>query len=159
MAATRGFFRFVRNALMAMFGFVLLVGLIAYSEGAVMVDVRDKAPDSEHFYHRIWLPVPALAVSEGLRFVPDRDLADAMRQARPWLPAIRVAASELGKTPDGILVEVRDHHDHVVIRKEGGYVLVDVDSDDATVHVAVPLTTVQAVAERLGRSEAAAGSV
>lgn len=159
MAAAHSFFRFVKNALMVMVGLVLLLGLIAYSEGAVMVDVRDKAPDSDHIGHRIWLPVPALAVSEGLRFVPARDLHDALRQARPWLPAIRVAARELSKTPDGVLVEVRDHNDHVVIRKEGGKVIIDVDSDQDTVHMAVPLATVRAVAERLQYSEEAAGAV
>ena len=158
-ASPHGFWRFLKNVLLVMFGAVLLVGFIAYSEGAVMVDVRDKAPDCRHIGHHIWLPVPALAVSEALRFVPDRDLQNAMRQARPWLPAIRVAATELGKTPDGVLVEVRDRDDHVSIRKQGGYLLVDVDSREDTVHLAIPLGTVQAVADRLEYTAETGGTV
>ncbi len=148
MASKCAFFRFVKNALLVLAAVALGLGLVAYSEGAVTVYVHETGPDS----HRLWLPVPALAVSEGLRLVPAKDLRNALRQAGPWLPAIQVAAAELSGAPDSLLVEVRDRREHVAIRKRGGYLLLEVDSDHETVRVAVPLSTVRAVARRLVES-------
>ena len=148
MASMRCFFRFIKNALLVLAGVVLLIGFVAYSQGAVTLYVHEKGPEGK----RLLLPVPALVVSEGLRLVPAEDLHDALRQAGPWLPAIQVAAAELGNAPDSLLVEVRDNGDHVVIRKRGNYLLVEVESDEDTVRVAVPLSTVRAVAQSLEHS-------
>ncbi|HLW78374.1 MAG TPA: hypothetical protein VKU44_02145, partial [Terriglobia bacterium] len=93
-----------RTILLGMVAFVLFTGLVAYSEGAVMVSVQERKPEGNGTH--IWLPVPALLVEVGMRFVPREQLRDASAQIRPWLPAIRAASTELERCPDVTLVEV-----------------------------------------------------
>lgn len=130
---------------------VLLLGLVVYSEGAVTVYVHEKAPQDT----RIWLPVPALLVEAGLRFVPDDKLREASREIRPWLPAIEAASLELGRCPDVTLVEVKNRTEHVLISKQGDTLRIDVEDGTDTVHVALPVDLVNSLAHRL---EAADGS-
>jgi hypothetical protein len=53
------------------------------------------------------------------------------------------AIPALEECPDGVLVEVIDANDHVVITKAGGSLVIDVDDPGDTVHVAVPLAAAQ----------------
>ena len=138
----------IRRILLVVVGAVLLTGLVAYSEGAVMVYVQEKKPEG----HRLWVPVPALLVDLGVRFVPDERLRDALRDLQPWLPAIEAASHELKRCPDGLLVEVQDPTDHVTVSKGGDVLRVDVDSETDTVHVSVPISLIESVAARLGTS-------
>ena len=138
----------IRRILLVVVGVVLLTGLVAYSEGAVMVYVHEKKPEG----HRIWVPVPALLVDLGVRFVPEERLQDALRDLRPWLPAIEAASHELRRCPDGLLVELKDRTDHVMVSKGGEMLRVDVDSETDTVHVSVPISLIESVAARLGTS-------
>ena len=140
------FFRALGKILLVMAGFFLVGVALLYSQGAVSVSVHEKQPGG----HTIWVPVPALAVTQGIRFVPRKDLRNATRELRPYLPAIRIATEELARCPDTRFVEVQDAEDHVVISKQGGLLVIDVDSNDATVHVSFPIEVVPAVAERLG---------
>jgi len=138
----------IRRILLVMVGIALFVGLVAYSEGAVMVYVHEKQPEG----HRIWVPVPALLVDLGVRFVPEERLRDALRDLRPWLPAIEAASHELTRCPDGLLVEVKDRTNYVMVSKDGDVLRVDVDSETDTVHVSVPISLIESVTERLGTS-------
>ena len=139
----------IRRILLVMVGIALLTGLVAYSEGAVMVYVHEKKPEG----HLIWVPVPALLVDLGVRFVPEERLQDALRDLRPWLPAIEAASHELERCPDGLLVEVKDRTDHVMVSKGGDVLRVDVDSETDTVHVSVPISLIESVAARLDTSD------
>jgi hypothetical protein len=139
----------IRRILLVVVGVVLLTGLVAYSEGAVMVYVHEKKPEG----HRLWVPVPALLVNLGVRFVPDERLRDALRDLRPWLPAIEAASHELERCPDGLLVEVQDRTDHVMVSKGGDVLRVDVDSETDTVHVSVPISLIESLAETLNTSD------
>ena len=138
----------IRRILLVMVGIALFMGLVAYSEGAVMVYVHEKKPEG----HRLWVPVPALLVDLGVRFVPEERLQDALRDLQPWLPAIEAASHELRRCPDGLLVEVKDRTDHVMVSKGGEMLRVDVDSETDTVHVSVPISLIESVAARLGTS-------
>jgi hypothetical protein len=139
------FFRALGRILLVMAGFFLVGVALLYSQGAVSVYVHEKQPGG----HTIWVPVPALAVTQGIRFVPQKDLGNGTRELRPYLPAIRIATEELARCPDTRFVEVQDADDHVVISKQGNLLLIDVDSSDATVHVSFPIDLVPAVAEQL----------
>ena len=138
----------IQRILLVIVGVALLTGLVAYSEGAVIVYVHEKKPEG----HRIWVPAPALLVDLGVRFVPEERLRDALQDLRPWLPAIEAAGHELERSPDGLLVEVKDRTDHVMVSKCGDVLRVDVDSETETVHVSVPISLIESVAERLGTS-------
>jgi hypothetical protein len=118
------------------------------SEGFINVNVVEKDPRGRHIH----VIAPALLISIAVRLVPNHQLADGAKQLRPWLPTVHAALQGLRDSPDLTLVEVRDPDDHVHVAKDGGNLVVDVDSPDVTVHVSVPWRAingaVQAVADR-----------
>jgi len=126
---------------------IVLGGVVVYNEGAVRVDVREKARDGSHVY----LIVPAAVLPVAARFVPRHKLQDARCQIRPWLPTIKAASEALTRCPDGPLVEVDSHDDHVRIYKQGGSLFVYVDSDEETVHVSFPLEAAADTVSQLAR--------
>lgn len=128
-----------------MFGGMVAVGAAVYQAGAVRVSVDEKTPDGHHIH----LIAPAVAVPIGMRFVPDHALRHASSRLRPFLPAIEIAVTELEKYRDFTLVEVEDARDHVKIRKLGQTMVIDVDSNDATVHVSFPLRSVMSALHRI----------
>ena len=128
-------------------GIIVLGGVAVYNEGAVSVDVREKARDGSHIY----LIVPAAVLPVAARFVPREKLKDARCQIRPWLPTIKAASEALTRCPDGPLVEVDSHDDHVRIYKQGGSLFVYVDSDEETVHVSFPLEAAADTVSQLAR--------
>lgn len=125
-------------------GTLVVAGIVA-DAGFIGVRVHEKKPDGTN----LRLYVPAILVPLGVRIAPERDLERAMSHAREFLPAMRVAAEELERIPDGPLVEVDSAREHVLIAKRGGSLVVDVDSDRETVHVSVPLRTVRNLARDL----------
>ncbi len=105
------------------------------SEGFIHVEVHEKHPGGTN----INAVVPAALVPVTLNFVPNEHLFKASKDLREFLPIIDAAIPALEDCPDGLLVEVIDSHDHVRVAKRGGSVVVDVNDDDDTVHVSVPL--------------------
>ena len=126
----------------------VLGAVVTYNAGAVRVSVEAKKPGGEN----IRLIVPAVMIPPVFDIIPAEEIQRHAKELRPWLPAVRIASEALSKTPDVVLVEVIDSNDHVVIRKQGGSLLVDVTSADENVHVAVPLKMVHSIAERLQES-------
>jgi hypothetical protein len=120
-------------------GAMAVGGAALCSEGFIHVKVHEKQADGTH----ISLIVPAAAVPVALKFVPDKHLAEASQNLRPYLPMLDAAIPALEECPDGVLVEVIDANDHVVITKAGGSLVIDVDDPGDTVHVAVPLAAAQ----------------
>ena len=126
-------------------GVVVLGGAIVYNAGAVRVSVLEKKPDGEHIH----LVLPAAVVPVALKFVPEEKLRYASEKLRPWLPAIKVASEELARCQDGPLVLVEGSDEKVSITKQGGSLVIDVDSPDENVHVSFPLKTLASAAEEL----------
>jgi len=121
-------------------------GAYVYDMGAVRVSVKSKSPGGEN----IRLVLPAAVAPVGMWLAPKEKLREAAEQARPYLPALEVAADELGRGPDFALVEVTNPREKVRIAKEGTHLVIDVDDANEVVHVAVPLNAVRAVAAQLG---------
>ena len=128
-------------------GVLVLGGVVVYNEGAVRVDVREKTRDGDH----IRLIVPAAVLPVAARLVPRSKLEDARHQIRPWLPTIMAASEELARCPDGPLVEVDSHREHVRIYKQGRSLFIYVDSEDETVHVSFPLEATADTVSQLAR--------
>jgi hypothetical protein len=128
-------------------GMIVLGGAAVYNEGAVRVDVREKARDGSHVY----LIVPAAVAPVAAWMIPRSKLHEARQKIRPWLPTIKAASEALARCPDGPLVEVDSHHDHVRIYKQGGSLFVYVDSDEDTVHVSFPLEAAADTVSQLAR--------
>ena len=120
-------------------GTAVLGGAVAMQDGIVTVNVREKHPGGHH----IWVAAPGVLIPLGLKFAPKHELQEQMRCSREWLPVVRAALRELQKTPDAVFVEVETARQHVLVQKTWGRIKVDVDTDDAEVHVAVPLRTAQ----------------
>ena len=87
--------------------------------------------------------MPAAIVPATLHFVPKDELKEAGRDIRPYLPIIDAAIPALEDCPDGVLVEVKDPGEHVLIQKVGGAVVIDVNDHEDIVHVSVPLRAAQ----------------
>ncbi len=138
------FFRMVGLVILCVMGSVLLLVAVAYSMGTVTVAVDEKRPEGHHLY----VPVPAIVIPLGVRLAPPGDLADAAVEVRPWLPAIKAASEELARCPDTTLVEVTDSEEKVRIAKRGDSIVVDVDGQEESVHVSVPLGTAYTLASQ-----------
>jgi len=131
--------------------------------GILVVDVRDGGPDGTH----IVVPVPVLLAQVALAVMPQnigdchetsashhgivvgcggagaaRGTAVACREgaeAARYLPFARAMLKDLRRYPDFTLVEVRDGQDHVLVRKVGKDLVVDVTDSQDDVHCRVPL--------------------
>ena len=128
---------------------VVTGGVMTYNAGSIRVSVNEKKPGGEH----VRVIVPAILVPAAMQMVPAKKLGAHAKEIRPWLPAIEAAAHGLEKSPDAVLVEVIDSHEHVTITKRGGAIQVDVVDENEDVHVTVPLGTIRSVAERLAAGE------
>jgi hypothetical protein len=128
------------------FGATLAVsGAYVFHEGVINVDVDEFRPGGSHVH--VW--VPATAVSMGMRVVPRHHMEHAASQLRPFLPVLREVAKELKRFPDAKFVEVKDATDHVFIGTEDGKIRIDAVSNNETVHLRIPIETVEDVAYRL----------
>ena len=129
-------------------GTALLGAAALSSEGFIHVKVHEKKVGGT----RVNLIVPAALVPATLKFVPDHHLARASEQLRPYLPVIDAAIPALEACPDGVLVEVIDEDDHVLVKKDGGALVVDVNAPDNVVHVSVPLRSAQSSIHEIAKA-------
>jgi hypothetical protein len=127
------------------------VGLIC-SEGFVTVNVVEHQPEQHH----IFVMAPAAIMPITARFIPADKFDKAARQLKPYMPTIRAAMDALEKTDDVTLVEVKNAEEHVLVRKVGGSVIVDVDDHDDHVHVSTPIGAVESTIEQIASSQSSA---
>jgi hypothetical protein len=132
-------------------GTAMVAGAALSSEGFIGVRVHEKSADGTN----INLIVPAAVATTALHFVSSQDLAEASRDIRPYLPVIDAAIPALRDSPDGVLVEVRDATDHVLVQKIGGSLVVDVNDSDDVVHVSVPLRAAQSAIHQIAEANPA----
>ena len=122
---------------------LLLVG-VCLSSSCVVVDVRPADGP------RIIVPIPLVFARAALTFAPDEathieipeldDYADVAEQ-------IVQIVDELLDAADGVLVEVRDGGEHVLIAKVGDQIEINVDGDEEQVTVRLPLTVIADILE------------
>jgi hypothetical protein len=120
-------------------GTALVAGAAVSSEGFIHVKVHEKQPDGAN----VNLYVPAAIATTALHFVPERHFAHESEKLRECLPIIDAAVPALRDSPDGVLVEVEDAQDHVLVQKIGSSIVVDVNDTEDVVHVSVPLRAAQ----------------
>jgi hypothetical protein len=130
-------------------GTALVAGAAVSSEGFIHVKVHEKQPNGAN----VNLFVPAALATTALHFVPNRDLtANDSAELRSCLPLIDAAIPALYESPDGVLVEVKDAHDHVLVQKIGGSIVVDVNDSEDLVHVSVPLRAAQSAIHQIAEA-------
>ncbi|UCF39149.1 MAG: hypothetical protein JSU96_10045 [Acidobacteriota bacterium] len=126
---------------------MLSAGTVALLQGGVAtVYVENEEVD-------LWIPVPMAAVELAVRFVPEKELAGARRDIEPYKELITLALNELISCPDVVLVEVEAPGESVLVKKEGGNLIVDVQGTE-TVRVKIPLDSAQRIIDAIaGPSE------
>ena len=119
------------------------------SQGMIEVNVVERQPEVHHVY----VIAPAMLVPIATHFIPRRDLGDASQQLRPYMPTIRAALDQLQETEDFVLVDVKDHEQHVKVQKLDGSLVIDVQDENDTVHVSTPVRTIASTIEQLAASD------
>jgi hypothetical protein len=112
----------VKFALICATPFVLL-GTVLGITGVALVDVKDSGPDGHH----LTIPVPLLVAQAALTFAPDEAKYVECGQFARYQKVATTILDELEHAPDGVLVEVHDNGDSVLIRKEGSLLRINVD--------------------------------
>ncbi len=121
------------------------------SEGFIYVNVQQKQPGGTHVH----VLVPAALVPTALHFMPRHNFAGSPHNMREALPIIDAAIPALQAAPDGVLVEVEQPDQHVLVAKRGGSIIVDVHDLDQTVHVSVPLIAAQSAIHQIAEATSA----
>jgi hypothetical protein len=122
---------------------VAFATIYTFREGLIKVDV-------DEFRVHVW--VPAAAVPAALHFAPHRHMENVAQHLEPFMPTIRQLAKELRKYPDAQFVEVVDGSDHVKVGTSGGKLQIDVVQPGESVHVTVPISTLEDVASQLEKN-------
>ena len=135
----------VAKCALALTSTIAFAGVYIFHEGVIKVDVDEHRDGGSHVH--FW--VPAAAVPMALHFVPKRHLRELPAEASECLPLLRIVTSELRRYPNTTFVDVEDGHDHVRVATDGSKIRIDVVNDEENVHVAVPLSTVNDVANQL----------
>lgn len=142
---------FIAKLGIGVLGTALVGGAALSSEGFIYVNVQEKHPGGTH----VNVFVPAALVPATLHFVPRHHFADSSHDMREALPIIDAAIPALNDCPDGVLVEVEEPGEHVLVAKHGGSIVVDVNDPDETVHVSVPLQAAQSAIHQIAEANPA----
>jgi hypothetical protein len=127
---------------------VAFATIYTFREGLIKVDVDEFRAGGSHVH--VW--VPAAAVPAALHFAPHRHMENAAQHLEPFMPTIRQLAKELRKYPDAQFVDVVDGSDHVKVGTSGGKLQIDVVQPGESVHVTVPISTLEDVASQLDKN-------
>lgn len=111
-----------------------------FRHGSIRVQISSDHPGGDN----INLVVPATLAEAAIALAPVGLLRDEipMGEIAPFLPAIPALARELEDLPDAIYVEVSGPNETVRIEKKDGRFIIDVNDRYQTVHVSIPVTTV-----------------
>lgn len=129
------------------FGLIVAAGAVAYSAGAVVVHVDSKEPGA----FPIIVPVPVLLLQAAVALAPPDKFEPAMAQLRPLLPNIRAAVESLQEIPDCVLAEGRNGRETFSVVKSGGSLVIDVETNEETVHVSLPVSALSGLLASLER--------
>jgi hypothetical protein len=135
----------VAKAALGLGGALVLAGAYTFHEGVLRVDVDEYRSGGSHVH--MWLP--AAVVPMTMHFVPKRHLRDAAEQAHEFIPVLHTLIKELKRFPNADFVEVKDLEEHVQIRTHQGKLEIDVQDPGENVHLLVPLSTLDDVAEEI----------
>ncbi len=135
---SRPFTRFVAITLIVLLTPVFTLAATVAATGTVTVRVHERGPDGV----RLTIPLPALLFDAALGLaplvIPEDELAEMRRQIAPYREGLEALAAELEKMPAGVLADIHSDGEHVRITKTWRSFEIDVESDDADVHVAMP---------------------
>jgi hypothetical protein len=111
------------------------MALLMGASGVVVVDVHEGGPDGHHFV----IPVPLFLAQAALSFAPQEAKYIPCQEFAPYQELSVRVLEELEAAPDGVLVEVHDGGETVLVRKVGKNLQVDVESPEEEVHCTFPI--------------------
>ena len=114
----------------------LLVVGVCLSSSCVVVDVRPADGP------RIIVPVPLFVARAALVLAPHEVTHLEIPELDDYADVAEQIVDELLDAPDGVLVEVHERGEHVLIAKVGDEIEVEVDGDQEQISLRVPLTFV-----------------
>jgi hypothetical protein len=117
-----------------------LAGLLA-SSSCLVVDV--KQTDGP----RILVPVPLFAARAALGFAPEEAKWVDVPELGEYSELAARVIEELRSCPDGVLVEVEEGTERVLIEKLGDEIAIEVEDDDEDVSVHLPLSVAAEIFE------------
>lgn len=126
----------LKIAAVALLSVPLLLAGACLSTSFVVVDVRTSDGP------RIIVPVPLFLARAALAFAPREATHVTIPELDDYIDVAEKVIDELLDAPDGVLVEVHDGGEHVLIAKVGDHIEIDVDGDDEEVSIRVPLSVV-----------------
>jgi len=133
------------KAALGLGGTLVLAGAYTFHEGVIRIDVDEYRGNGSHVH--LW--VPAAVVPMAMHFVPQKHFRHASEHAREFMPLVHAILKELKRYPETDFVEVKDDRQHVQVRTHQGKLQIDVDSPDKNVHLLIPLSTLNDVADQL----------
>lgn len=114
-----------------------------YHSGTISLEVRPE-DDSQ-----ISFALPAAVANLAIAFVPAEVISDLTDELEPVWPTVEAASRALDEAPDFTLLEIESRDTHVMVRKQGDRLLVSVDDKGDSVSVALPLSTVRRIVDKL----------
>lgn len=119
---------------------LLLVGA-CLSSSCLVVDIRTSDGP------RVIVPVPLFVARAALAFAPDDVTRIEIPELDDYAHVAEQIIDELLDAPDGVLVEVHDGGEHVLIAKVGDFIEIEVDGDDEEVSLRLPLSVIAEILE------------
>ena len=145
MRGSKGMTTIGASVLAVTLGMGTLGSVAVYRGGAIRVHVVEKRDGGK----KLRLFVPGVVVPVALWAAPDKQLARAMEQAKPFLPALAALGRGLEDCPDAVFVEVDNAWEKVRVEKRGDAILVNVVSEREDVRVSLPIYVIRSLAEKL----------
>lgn len=113
---------------------------------SVLVRVVEK----RHRGDRVSVVIPAGPIEAVVRVAALGNLCKRPHEVDEWKPAIESIAASLSGVQNATLVAVTTDDEKVRIVKRDGALRIEVDTDDASVHVNVPKHTTEAILSAIG---------
>ena len=137
----------LKIAAIALLSVPLLLAGACLSSSCVVIDVRTSDGP------RIIVPVPLFVARAALAFAPFEATHVEIPELDDYVDVAEQIIDELLDAPDGVLIEVHDGGEHVLIAKVGDEIEIDVDGEDEEVSLRFPLTMVAEILESYNGEE------
>ncbi len=123
---------------------ICMVAFYTFQTGIAVINVHDKV----HGKH-VFVPVPVGLMNFGLNMIPGEMLSQVTNDLGPHRKIVQALANELENMPDTDFVEVQGRNQHVLVSKNGGNLIIDVQTPEETVYVSVPIRSTSSIVAKL----------
>lgn len=118
--------------------------------GTLVVDVHEKLPGGDEVH----VEMPGVVLPMTMLCIPDHVFVECHaddEDLRYVGPILRAVSRELRRMPDTEIISVETSDEVVSIVKQGPNIIIDVDNLEETVHISVPIKSMDAVIKKMER--------